>query len=153
MYINNLSNKKLFSIFRCITCRRIPSPIMNRLIDVISDRCRFPGVVGSGAIKVRLDLFLPIVVVPLSLAIATIGPITTFLVLTTMPLFMLFFYRNWRRNTKKTRSPFFFIWGLMSCFVLFVIFEAAVIPYREVLLWENVLLGTAGALMLNYMYR
>ncbi|XP_060071996.1 palmitoyltransferase ZDHHC23-like [Ylistrum balloti] len=136
---------------RCITCQRIPPRMQARILNTISDRCRIPGIFGHGAMQLRLDIIAPLVMVPFCIFIATIGPIMTVLSLLLMPIFMLLFYRSWRRNTEKTRTPFFFIWGLVSVILMFVTFQSFIVGFREILLWENILLTTSCFGMIYYM--
>ncbi|OWF44792.1 palmitoyltransferase ZDHHC23-like [Mizuhopecten yessoensis] len=136
---------------RCITCQRVPPRMQAKILKTINDRCRIPGIFGHGATQLRLDIIVPLFIVPLSVLVATMGPIMTVLSLTFMPLFMLFFYRTWRRNTEKTRTPFFFVWGLVSVILMFVTFQSFIVAFREILLWENILLTTAFFGMLYYM--
>lgn len=136
---------------RCITCQKIPPRMQSSILNTIKDRCRLPGIFGHGAVRVRPDIAVPIVTVPLCIVIATIGPIMTGLSLSFMPLFMLFFYRSWSRNTEKSQTPFFFLWGLISVSLMFVSFQSFVVGFRRILLWENILLSTAFAMMMYYM--
>ncbi|XP_033757828.1 palmitoyltransferase ZDHHC23-like [Pecten maximus] len=136
---------------RCITCQRISPRMQARILNTVSDRCRIPGILGHGATKLRLDIIVPMVTVPLCVLIATTGPIMTVLSLSFMPLFMLFFYRTWRRNSEKTRTPFFFIWGLVSVILMFVTFQAFIVAFREILLWENIILTSCFFCMMYYM--
>ncbi|XP_061184157.1 palmitoyltransferase ZDHHC23-like [Saccostrea echinata] len=133
---------------RCITCRQVPPETMERLFKTIEDRCRVPGILGQGAIKLRLDVIVPVITIPVCLFLATIGPVMTAVMLTMMPIFLLWFYRMWKRNTKKDRTLFFYSWGLMSVVTIFVVFESCVVGFREILLWEHLLLLTAMFLML-----
>lgn len=124
----------------------------NKIHDDIADRCRIPGFCGQGAVKLPLDVVTPVIALPICLCIATMGPITTVFVMLVMPIFMLFFYKAWRLN-HKTRTKFFFAWGVTSCVLMFLVFQVFVIAYREVLLWENLLLTTSGFVMFYYMYK
>lgn len=134
--------------FRCITCRSVPAETMERFFKTLEDRCRVPGIMGRGALKVRLDVVVPIIIIPVCLGMATWGPVMTILMLTLMPIFLLWFYRLWKRNTKKDKTLFFYSWGLMSVVVIFVVFESCVVGFREILLWEHLLLLTAMFFML-----
>lgn len=120
---------------------------MEKLFKTVEDRCRLPGIMGQGAVKVRLDVMVPVVTIPTCLFLATLGPVMTFLMLLAMPIFLLWFYRLWKRNTKRENTLFFFSWGLMSVVTVFVVFESCVVGFREILLWEHLLLLTAMFLM------
>ncbi|KAJ8316434.1 hypothetical protein KUTeg_006448 [Tegillarca granosa] len=136
----------------CLTCRRITPGTQNKIHDDIADRCRIPGFCGQGAVKLPLDVVTPVIVIPVCLCMATMGPVMTVFVMLVMPIFMLFFYKAWRLN-HKTRTKFFFAWGVTSCVLMFLVFQIFVIAYREVLLWENLLLTTSGFVMFYYMYK
>ena len=69
-----------------------------------------------------------------------------------MPTGLFLFYRAWMRKTNKTRTQVFYIWGVSSCCLMFFIFQMFVIPYREILLWENLLLSTMFGLMMYSLY-
>jgi predicted membrane channel-forming protein YqfA (hemolysin III family) len=121
---------------------------MERFFKTLEDRCRIPGIMGGGAWKVRLDVVVPIITIPVCLGLAMWGPMMTVLMLTLMPIFLLWFYRLWKRNTKKDKTLFFYSWGLMSVVTIFVVFESCVVGFREILLWEHLLLLTAMFFML-----
>lgn len=132
---------------RCITCQSVPQETMERLFKTLEDRCRLPGILGQGAVKLRLDVVVPVITIPTCLFLATLGPVMTVLMLSIMPVFLLWFYRLWKRNTKRERTLFFYSWGLMSVVTIFVVFESCVVGFREILLWEHLLLLTAMFLM------
>ncbi|XP_069115200.1 palmitoyltransferase ZDHHC23-like isoform X2 [Argopecten irradians] len=138
---------------RCITCQRIPPRMQARILNTIGDRCRIPGIFGHGATKIRCDILVPLVTVPICILLATAGPVMTVMSLIFMPFFMLFFYRSWRRNTEKTRTPFFFVWGLVSVILMFVTFQAFIVAFREILLWENIILTSCFFCMLYHMMK
>ena len=69
-----------------------------------------------------------------------------------MPLSLITCYRIWLGMTKKPRTQIFFAWGLVSVAQMLITFEFVVVPYREVLLWENLLLLTICGMMLYALY-
>lgn len=113
----------------------------------IADRCRIPGLSGSGAIKVKVDVVVPIVTVPISLCLGTINFYMTILVLASMPIFMFLFYRSWRTQHNRVRTKFFYSWAMTSVLFTIFVYHALVLAFREVLLWEQMLLVTAIGLM------
>ncbi|KAK6172178.1 hypothetical protein SNE40_015897 [Patella caerulea] len=127
---------------RLLTCRAVPTETLQRLWATIHDRCRIPWFSGKGAIQVKLDVIVPMIMVPACLSFGTLGYFATIAVLMFMPIFMLTFYTIWRRQGHK-RTPFFFVWGLTSVVFSFLVFSGFVISFREILLWEILLLFSA----------
>ncbi|KAK7499807.1 hypothetical protein BaRGS_00008898 [Batillaria attramentaria] len=99
---------------RCVTCQGVPVSTMDRLLNTLADRCRLPSITGRGAVKVRLDVVTPVIVVPCSLLFASLGPLATVIAFLFMPIFVLVFYQVWRRQGNR-RTSFFFAWGLTVC--------------------------------------
>ncbi|XP_067676913.1 palmitoyltransferase ZDHHC23-like [Haliotis asinina] len=135
---------------RCITCQPIPNSTMQQIISMFADRCRFPWCSGKGAVKIRMDTITPIVMVPVCLLIGTISFFATVMMLMFMPVFILTFYVIWKR-TGNHQTQFFFLWGCTSVVFCVLIFIACVIPFREILLWEILLLSTSVVLMFYYL--
>ena len=138
---------------RFFKCQSIPSDRIEDFLRTIEDRLRVPGFRGRGAMKVRLDIALPIIVVPLGLCLATINFVFTVLVLVTLPAAILGFYEVWSRRTVKTRTKIFYSWGLTSVIQIYYTFEFIVVTFREILLWENLLLSSLFGLTLYAFYR
>ncbi|XP_046376171.2 palmitoyltransferase ZDHHC23-like [Haliotis rufescens] len=135
---------------RCITCRPVSNSTMQQIVSTLVDRCRFPWCSGKGAVKIRMDTITPIVMVPVCLLIGTISFVATVAMLMFMPMFMLTFYVVWKR-TGNHQTQFFFLWGCTSVVFCFLIFIVCVIPFREILLWEILLLSTSVLLMFYYL--
>ena len=72
--------------------------------------------------------------------------------LVALPASLLLFYRIWARREKKIRTQMFYMWGLVSVIQMYLTFEVAVVGFRKVLLWENLLLTTIMGLMLYALY-
>jgi hypothetical protein len=66
---------------------------MDRLLFTLADRCRLPTFTGKGAVKVRVDIVTPVVVVPSLLLFASLGPVATVMSFVAMPVFLLLFYQ------------------------------------------------------------
>ncbi|XP_064617480.1 palmitoyltransferase ZDHHC23-like [Liolophura sinensis] len=132
---------------RCITCRPIPKQLSERMWRTIADRCRIPGLSGSGAIRVKIDVVVPIVTVPISLCLGTINFYMTIFVLASMPIFMFLFYRSWRTQHNRVRTKFFYAWAMTSVLFTILIYHAFVLSFREVFLWEQMLLVTSIGIM------
>lgn len=137
---------------RCLTCQGVPTSTMDRLLNTLADRCRLPSVTGRGAVKVRLDVVTPIIVVPSCLLFASLGPVATVMAFIFMPVFILVFYQVWRRQGHR-RTSFFFAWGLTSVITCYMVFQVLVVAFREVLLWEILLQFSSTALMFYMLYK
>lgn len=124
-------------------CEHVPASLIDRFLDTLTDRCRIPGITGGGAIRVNLELATPIVVLPLSLILAATGPIMTAVVLCLIPVFCVTFYQTWRRRVKKTRTKFFFVWGLTSLIFMYFLFEMIICANTQVSYLDNVLISSA----------
>ncbi|XP_041373295.1 palmitoyltransferase ZDHHC23-like [Gigantopelta aegis] len=137
---------------RCLTCNSVSSSTMQRVVETLSDRCRIPWIDGKGAVKAKLDIVVPIVAIPLALMFATISVAATVATFICLPLFMLTFYRIWRRLGNRQTS-FFYVWALTSVIFSYFVFISFVIPFREILLWENLILFSSFALMFYMLFK
>lgn len=97
--------------------------------------------------RVNLEIATPIIVIPLSLVVCAIGPITTLIVLSLLPYFCFFFYYLWKKKTNKARTKFFFVWGLTSVIFMYFLFEIIICVSTNISIFDNVLLSTAVILM------
>ncbi|XP_045187829.2 palmitoyltransferase ZDHHC23-B-like isoform X2 [Mercenaria mercenaria] len=126
---------------RLFRCEKIPTSLVDRFLDTVMDRCRIPGFSGGGATQVNFEIVTPIVVIPISLMLCAIGPISSFLILSCFPYFCFFFYRTWRRKTNKTRTKFFFVWGLTSLLFMYFLFEMIICSYTNVSFIDNLIIS------------
>ena len=108
---------------------------------------------GGGAIRVNLEVATPIVVIPVALTIATIGKISTCIVLSVLPYFCFFFYRTWKRRSKKSRTKFFYVWGVMSVIYMYIIFELILCRHSTVSNTDNFVISFSVILMFIALYR
>lgn len=138
--------------FRCITCRKVPPKVIERLCSTVEDRFRIPW--RGGAIRVRPDVIFPIILVPCSVLLASIGPVWTVVSFAGTFLFLITFYRRWRHHRLgRQKTPIFFIFGMTSISAMYYTFLSIVIMYRELLLWEILLLSLLLAAMVYYLIR
>ncbi|KAK7105372.1 palmitoyltransferase ZDHHC23-like [Littorina saxatilis] len=137
---------------RLFKCQSVQTSTMDRLLTTLADRCRVPSLTGKGAVKLRLDVVTPIIMVPSLLLFASLGPTATVIAFSVMPVFLLLFYQVWRRQGHR-RTPFFFSWGLTSVLTCYLVFQSLVVAFREVLLWEILLQFTSTAAMLYMLYK
>ena len=139
-------------ICRCITCRKVPSEVTGRLCSVIEDRCRIPWI--GGAIRLRPDVIFPVLLVPCCLLLASIGPVWTFVSFSGTFALLFAFYRVWRhRQTGGRRTRVFFVLSITSISATCYIFLAFVVSYREIFLWEVLLLLVMVAAMVYFIFR
>lgn len=136
----------------CINCHKVQSSTMKNITATVADRCRIPWCGGSGAIQVRLDVIVPIIVVPSCILLGTIGPIMTVGALIAMPFLMFIFYRMWRRQHTKVRTKFFSTWANTSIVFSYFVFQTFVVAFRKILLWEFLLFFTALLALLYGLY-
>ncbi|XP_064651475.1 palmitoyltransferase ZDHHC23-like [Lineus longissimus] len=133
---------------RVLTCRRLPPELQQKIMTTVQERCRIPWCNGKGAIMVRVDIIVPVIMVPLCLLMATLSWQMSVIILPGMYLFMYLFYRYWRDLAgQRSVSKFFFSWALTSVAFAFYVFETIVISFREVLLWEDLLLVSMAMAM------
>lgn len=139
--------------FRCLTCQSIPDETVDRMFVTIEDRCRIPWFGGEGAKQISLDVAFPVIVVPGGLLLATNGSLSTLFVFLCFPVLLFAFYRNWSRRPHRPRTRLFLSWGLVSVVVLYYTYITVVVGFREVLLWETMLLTTLFFGMLYAFYQ
>lgn len=135
---------------RCLKCQKVPDSTIKKFCNTINDRCRLPGIFGRGAVRLRLDIFIPCFLVISCICLATKGPYLTVFMLIGMPLCMLSFYSVWKQNTQVTHTQFFYSWGVTSVVVMFLVFHVYTVCFRKILLWEHLLLFTAFCFMIYY---
>lgn len=76
-----------------MTCHVVPSSTVDQIMNTLADRCRVPSLTGKGAVKVRMDIVTPVVMVPSCLLFASLGPTATVLAFLLMPAFIIIFYQ------------------------------------------------------------
>jgi len=103
---------------------------------------------------VQPDIFFPVILVPCCILLASVGPVWTFLSFSGTFMLLLIFYRIWRRHQLgQRRTRIFFIFGVTSIATMYYTFLSIVAAYRELLLWEILLLSTLLAAMVYYLRR
>uniref|UniRef100_A0A1B6DGU8 Palmitoyltransferase n=1 Tax=Clastoptera arizonana TaxID=38151 RepID=A0A1B6DGU8_9HEMI len=99
----------------------------------VQDRIRFPW--KGGATQIPLDSLLPIFLLPLLGYIAAHGVWISVILFTTLPSFLIYIHYMFMRYNSPTK--FFLIWTLMSIFLIFMIFEMAVVNLLDIRTDEN----------------
>jgi len=139
-------------ICRCVKCHKVPPEVTERLCSVVEDRCRIPW--RGGAIRLRPDIVFPVILVPCSIFLACSGPIWTIVAFTGTFALLFGFYRVWRhRLVGSRRTRVFFVFGMTSIAVMYYVFIAFVMGYREIFLWEILLLSTMLAAMVYCVFQ
>ena len=128
-------------ICRCFKCQKIPTSLVDRFLDTVMDRLRLPGIIGGGATRIDLEVATPVIMIPASLALAANGPIMTMIILTFLPYFCFFFYRTWTRKTKRPRTKFFFVWGLVSIIYMYTLFEIIICRQTNISQLDNLIIS------------
>lgn len=136
---------------RCVTCHQIPDETVKKLCSTVEDRCRMPW--RGGAVRMRLDIVLPASLVPCSVLIATLGPIWTFLAFLGLFSCLMLFFRFWLWRPVRRKTHGFFVFSLTSVFQLFITYITVVVGFREVLLWETLLLSTMFTISIFFLLR
>ena len=95
---------------------------------------------------------IPVVIIPVGILLGTLHAAVTIFMLVFMPLSLLSAYRLWLRQKRKARTKLFYAWGVISFLQMYLTFQFVVVLYREILLWENLLLVTLIAGMLYAFY-
>ncbi|XP_067234564.1 palmitoyltransferase ZDHHC23-B isoform X1 [Chanodichthys erythropterus] len=101
---------------------------LSRVVATISDRLRVPWI--SGAQQVDLSLIPPLILLPVFLHIAALHYLLGILVLTALPIMVLWYYYFTHR--KKGRTLFFLSLALFSLFYMFYLFITEVVPRGDV---------------------
>jgi len=137
-------------MFRCITCRSVPPDVTERLCSTIEDRFRIPW--KGGAIRLRPDIVFPLVFVPCSILVASLGPVWTVIAFTATFVSLFAFYRAWRRHRHgRRRTPIFFVFGITSIATMCYTFVTIVLTFREIFLWEILLICALVAAMVYHL--
>ena len=140
----------LFSfIFRCITCRKVPPDVTEQLCSTIEHHFRIPW--KSGAIRLRPDIVFPLVFVPCSILVASLGPVWT-VTATFVSLFV--FYRAWRRHRHGwRRTPIFFVFSITFIATMSYTFVTIVVAHGKLFIWEMLLICALVVAMVYHLIR
>ena len=139
------------SVFcRCMKCQPVPIQLIEQLLSVIEDRVRIPGLMGYGALKIKWDLVL-LLLIPCGLVIATLGSIATTLIAIFYLIFLIL--SSYVCAIRAAKTKFFCRWMLLSTILLFYTFEILVLAYRKIAFWENLLLCSFVALTCVFCYQ
>lgn len=102
---------------------------LSKVADVLTDRIRVPWLWG-GARKVDLSIIPPLILLPVLLHIAAFHFLLGLLVLTALPVLVLWYYYVTHR--KKGRTLFFLSLALFSLAYMYYLFVTVVMPRGDV---------------------
>lgn len=102
---------------------------LSKVSDVLTDRIRVPWLWG-GARKVDLSIIPPLILLPVLLHIAAFHFLLGLLVLTALPVLVLWYYYVTHR--KKGRTLFFLSLALFSLAYMYYLFVTVVVPRGDV---------------------
>ncbi|XP_028290124.1 palmitoyltransferase ZDHHC23-B [Gouania willdenowi] len=102
---------------------------LSKVADVIADRVRVPWLWG-GARKLDLSIIPPLVLLPALLHMAALHVLMGLVVLTALPVLVLWYYYITHR--KKGRTLFFLSLGLFSLGYMYYLFFTQVFPRGDV---------------------
>ncbi|XP_069491993.1 palmitoyltransferase ZDHHC23 isoform X2 [Ambystoma mexicanum] len=128
---------------RWITCKPLKPETLQRTFETILDRFRIPWI--SGARKIDISLVPPLVLLPAFLHVAALHYLLTIIILTSLPVVVLWYYYLTHRN--KGRTLFFLSLGLFSLGYMYYTFLQEVVPRGHVGL-SQVFIITCGVLLM-----
>lgn len=113
------------------------------MATVVTDRIRLPWLWG-GAQKVELSIIPPLVILPILLHLAALHFILGIVVLTALPVLVLWYYFFTHR--KKGRTRFFLSLALFSLAYMYYLFITEVLPQGDIGL-DQVAVVTVGFIL------
>lgn len=116
---------------------------LSKVADVLTDRVRVPWLWG-GARKVDLSIIPPLILLPVLLHLAALHFLLGIVVLTVLPVLVLWYYYFTHR--KKGRTLFFLSLALFSLGYMYYLFITEVLPTADVNLTQ-VAVVTAGVIL------
>ncbi|NXN98065.1 ZDH23 Palmitoyltransferase, partial [Rhinopomastus cyanomelas] len=134
---------------RWLTGKALPPGALERIADAVSDRLRVPWF--AGAVKVNVSLVPPLVLLPVLLHVAALHFLLGFVVLTALPVVLLWYY--YLTHRRKERTLFFLSLGLFSLGYMYYVFLQEVVPRGHVELSQVLALTCGLVLMLAALSR
>ncbi|KAM6420524.1 palmitoyltransferase ZDHHC23 isoform 2-T2 [Pluvialis apricaria] len=134
---------------RWLTCKSLPPGALERIADTVADRVRVPWF--AGAVKVNVSLVPPLVLLPVFLHVAALHFLLGLVVLTSLPVVVLWYY--YLTHRRKERTLFFLSLGLFSLGYMYYVFLQEVVPRGRVGYSQVVALTCGLILMLAALSR
>lgn len=116
---------------------------LSKVADVLTDRVRVPWLWG-GARKVDLSIIPPLILLPVLLHLAALHFLLGIVVLTALPVLVLWYYYFTHR--KKGRTLFFLSLALFSLGYMYYLFITEVLPTGDINM-AQVAVVTAGVIL------
>ncbi|XP_050526471.1 palmitoyltransferase ZDHHC23-B-like isoform X2 [Daktulosphaira vitifoliae] len=125
--------KLLVTLLSCPPSRSID---INTMIANIQDHLRVPW--RGGARRISLDAAIPLIFFPLTLYIAALGFWQTVILFPLVTLILYFVHISIKKY--KCPTKFFYVWTLVSAFLVFIIFQLLVVPMLDINTNENIII-------------
>ncbi|XP_053561813.1 palmitoyltransferase ZDHHC23 [Bombina bombina] len=127
---------------RWITCKAIQPEVFARAIETLSDRLRVPWI--RGAKKVDVSVIPPLILLPISLHIAALHALLAVVILTSLPVLVVWYYQLTHR--RKGKTLLFLSLALFSLGYMYYVFVQEVLP-RGHIGWGHFIAISCGLLM------
>ncbi|NXN18829.1 ZDH23 Palmitoyltransferase, partial [Indicator maculatus] len=134
---------------RWLTGKSLSPGTLERIVDTVADRVRVPWF--AGAVKINISLVPPLVLLPVLLHVAALHFLLGLLILTSLPVVMLWYY--YLTHKRKERTLFFLSLGLFSLGYMYYVFLQEVVPRGRVGYSQVVALTCGLILMLAALSR
>ncbi|MEE6473379.1 hypothetical protein FKM82_009987 [Ascaphus truei] len=113
---------------RWINCKSLQPAVLVRAIETVSDRCRVPWI--RGAKKVDVSIIPPLVLLPVFLHIAALNVLLAVVILTSLPVLVIWYYHLTHR--RKGKTLLFLSLALFSLGYTYYVFVQEVLPRGHV---------------------
>ncbi|TMW47497.1 hypothetical protein DOY81_007427 [Sarcophaga bullata] len=130
-----------------ITCQRVNAQNQQNMLLTFQDRLRIPW--RGGAKRISMEAVIPGVVVPLVIGLSALNEITSYIMLGTTIVFLIYAHHFVKRNHVKTK--FFFMWLIWSMVYQVMGLEFA-LPLLELLPEENFVLVVMACITVYLMW-
>lgn len=113
------------AVDQCLKGNRVPREKVAAVFSVISDRIRIPWF--NGALKIELGIIAPVLVLIVTLHVASYGLVFTVLAMVYLPVFILIY--TFSALNRRKRTWFFVSWVLSSLIGIFYLYLLNVAPF------------------------
>ncbi|XP_058887059.1 palmitoyltransferase ZDHHC23-B-like isoform X4 [Acipenser ruthenus] len=127
---------------RWCKCEPLNPDSLSRVAETLSDRFRLPWI--SGAQRVDITILPPLVLLPIFLHIAALHFLLALVILTALPVFVLWYYYVTHR--RKGHTLFFLSLALFSLGYTYYLFLTKIVPMGDVSLLQLTVL-TSGLIL------
>lgn len=130
-----------------ITCQRVNPQNRQNMLLTFQDRLRIPW--RGGAKRISMEAVIPGIVFPLVIGLSALNEITSYIMLGTTIIFLIYAHHFVKRNHVKTK--FFFMWLIWSMVYQVMGLEFA-LPLLELLPEENFVLVVMACITVYLMW-